>query len=192
MNPFWSKPVTKISWSWTLSAGHMHSHVQLHIQYIHTKFCIQTHNPTYKHRHTHIPAVGSAPNALTSSLSPPLAFSPPPVSISLKWSQESNTTTMNCAAGERGREKVWNGDREREGERTGEGTNTLLSPLFSATHKKITFWRDTKKRFYPPPLSSLSLLCFLLFSLTNPFPPFSLIIFPLSFLSKRDIFLLMT
>lgn len=102
--------------------------------------------------------MGPTPNALTSSLSPPLASSPPPASLRLKWSQESNTATMSGAAGEKrsemGRERATEeGEKEQE-----ESTNTSLSPLLSATHKKMSFWLDTKEPLYPPPLSSMFLL----------------------------------
>lgn len=66
---------------------------------------------------------------------------------------------------------------ERERVRAGEGTNTLLSPLFSATHKKMSFWLYTKEPFYPPPPLSFSCLpfsaVFSFFSLTSLFPSFS-------------------
>lgn len=59
-----------------------------------------------------------------------------------------------------------------EGGRAVDGMNTSLSPLFSAMHKKMSFWLDTKEPLYPPPLLHIG------FSLLRSFFLFSL--FPLS------------
>lgn len=108
---------------------------------------------THAHTNTNVPAVVPAPNALTSSFSPLLPSSPPPsASLGLKWSQESNTATMNCAAGERAREKAWDGERDRELRKT----RTLYSRHpYSAARKKMSFWLDTKEPLYPSPRSSI-------------------------------------
>lgn len=131
-----------------------------------TQFSIQTS----AHTHTH-PSGGPSSvcaNKLSFS-SPRLAFSPP-VSLSLKWSQES--TPPQCTAlRERERERKGLRERKRESWRRHEH----CTPLYSATHKKMSFWLDTKEPFYPPPLSSIFLLsafrCFVFsfFSLTNLF-----------------------
>jgi len=49
------------------------------------------------------------------------------------------------------------GGREREREIKKDSVITSLSPLFSATHKKMSSWLDTKEAFYslPPPPSFL-------------------------------------
>lgn len=122
--------------------------------------------------HMGLPAVGSAPDVLTSSHSPLLASSPPPAPIGLKWSREANTTTMNCTAGERGIEKAWNGDGAKEPK----NPRTLYSLLSLATCRKMSFWHDTKEPLYLPPFS---------FSRVLPSIPFfqlsSFIIFPFPF-----------
>lgn len=119
--------------------------------------------------HMEIPAVGSAPDALTSSHSPLLAFSPPPVPISLKWSQEANTTTMNRTAGEGGTEKAWNGDRAKKLKKP----RTLYSLLpFQQRARKLVS-DTTQKNLYICLLSPLSAgshsLTFFSFSL-SPIP----------------------
>lgn len=126
-----------------------------------------------------LPAVGSAPDVLTSSHSPLLASSPPPAPIGLKWSREANTTTMNCAAGERGIEKAWNGDGAKEPK----NPRTLYPRLSLATCRKMSFWRHTKEPFYLPPFSSFSPVPFS--AVVLPSVPFfqlsSFIIFPFPF-----------
>lgn len=156
-----------------LSVDTIQSHFYLYRLYI---YSLTAHTPYIQTLpYTHIPAVGPTPNALTSSLSPPLASSPPPASLRLKWSQESNTATMSGAAGEKrsemGRERATEeGEKEQE-----ESTNTSLSPLLSATHKKMSFWLDTKEPLYPPPLSSMFLLsaflCYAFFFSLTSLPP---------------------
>lgn len=118
--------------------------------YVQMSSYIQTHDLTETHGDR---SGGLAPDALTSSHSPLLAFSPLPVPISLKWSQEANTTTMNRAAGEKGIEKARNGDRGKKLKKL----RTLWSLLSSATYTKMSFWHDTKEPLYVPPFSCLFL-----------------------------------
>lgn len=111
--------------------------------------------------YTHIPAVGPAPNALTSSFSPPLTSSPTPASLSLKWSQESNTATMNGAAGEKRAEMER--EREKRGRKSWRKARTLhsLHSFQPCTRKWVS--DSTQKSLFIRPLSPPSFSC----------PPFS-------------------
>lgn len=113
--------------------------------------------------YTHIPAVGPAPNALTSSLSPPLASSPPPASLRLKWSQESNTATMSGAAGEKRSEMEGERERQKRGRKSRRKARTLhsLHSFQPRTRKWVS--DSTQKSLFIRPFSPPCFSC----------PPFS-------------------
>lgn len=121
--------------------------------------CTSTHScgcPTHTSQQR-----GPVPNALTSSLSPPLASSPP-ASLGLKWSQESNAATMNCAAGEAERKGLKWSEKEKEPEkaRTLHSLSHVQENEFLTQHKRTSL--SAPSLLYLSPVC-LSLCCFLLF-----------------------------
>lgn len=105
--------------------------------------------------------MGPAPNALTSSLSPPLASSSLPPSQVITG-VEHRHNERRC-----GREKVWNGERERERQKRGRKSRRKARTLHSLhsfqPHTRKWVSDSTQKSLFIRPLSPPCFSC----------PPFS-------------------
>lgn len=145
-----------------------YSHISTSTDFI---YSLTAHSPYIQTLpYTHIPAVGPTPNALTSSLSPPLASSPPPASLRLKWSQESNTATMSGAAGEKRSEMERERERQKRGRKSRRKARTLHSLHSFQPHTRKWVSDSTQKSLFIRPLSPPCFSC-LPFSALLSFSP---------------------